>query len=226
MGSIDYDVCDISILANVKDLARRVLEWDRLDYLVVTAGIMKVQGRVETVEGLDEKMATHYYGRVELISALMPLLEKTAQLPNADVRVLNVLSSCHGKMPPDVNDLDLKTTFSIKNCHDATTFYSDLAAESFSLLHPTVTFIHAHPGVVNTNLFRSLPLPLRLPLKLLGPLFLSTPQDAGDAMTYLLVHDTFKGGWSLANERGMKLEKLGEHCEENRRRVWNIRRRL
>ena len=41
---------------------------------------MKVQGRVETSEGFDEKMATHYYGRFALMKELGPLLEKTANV--------------------------------------------------------------------------------------------------------------------------------------------------
>ncbi|KAI8849495.1 hypothetical protein BC829DRAFT_432500 [Chytridium lagenaria] len=219
-GKVDYDVGDVSLLRRARELGERVGGREgRLDFLVVTAGIMKMQGRVETEEGVDEKMATNYYGRMELISSLMPLLEKTAKLPNADVRVLNVLSSCIGQMPPDLNDLDLKKTFSMKNCHDATTFYSDLAAESLSLLHPTVSFIHAHPGVVNTNIFRDLHPALRVAAKLLAPL-LTSANDAGDAMTYLLVNETFRGGWSLANHRGMKLDKLKMHTEEYREMVW------
>ena len=37
---------------------------DKLDILVMTQGIATTQGRTETEEGIDMKLALHYYSRV------------------------------------------------------------------------------------------------------------------------------------------------------------------
>lgn len=52
-----------------------------------------------------------------LVNDLLPSLNRPG------VRVLNVLGATYGGQP-DVNDLDLKTTFSLKRCADFTCAYS------------------------------------------------------------------------------------------------------
>ncbi|KAJ3105745.1 hypothetical protein HDU97_007565 [Phlyctochytrium planicorne] len=224
VGKVDYDVVDMTLLKEARAFGERLSQKEqRLDHLIVSSGIMRVQGRVETVEGMDEKMAVHYYSRMELFHTLMPLLEKTAALPDSDVRVLNVLSSRIGQLPSDPEDLELKKTFSLKNCHDATTFYSDLAAESFSLNHPNITFLHAHPGAVATNLFRDLPSYIRVPANFLAPYLLTHPNDAGDAMAYSVLAPEFhhkQTGWALLNERAAAGQKLKGHTDDVREKVW------
>ncbi|KAJ3417445.1 hypothetical protein HDV05_003309 [Chytridiales sp. JEL 0842] len=208
-GTASFTALDTSLIKNVKEFGEQFCKQEsRLDYLVISAGIMKVQGRVETSEGLDEKMSTHYYARHAMISALMPLLEKTAAEPNTDVRVLTVLAARMGSPVPK-EDLDLKKTFTMKLCHDATTFHSDLMVESFHKLHPSVSFIHAYPGVVNTNLGRNLPFYFRGPLKLMMS-FVMSPADCGEFMTYSLLDSKFKKGWYLVNEKGERFLGINE----------------
>ena len=71
-NTIDYDVVDVSLIKSGKQFAQQyAAKKDRLDYLIVTAGIIRIQGRVETAEGIDEKMATHYYGRLKASISLL-----------------------------------------------------------------------------------------------------------------------------------------------------------
>jgi hypothetical protein len=58
--------------------------------------------------------------RFTLIHDLLPTLNRPG------VRVLNILAAATGGMP-DVDDLDLKKTFSLKRCADFTTTYSCVA---------------------------------------------------------------------------------------------------
>ncbi|KAL4095565.1 hypothetical protein PRIC1_008939 [Phytophthora ramorum] len=95
-------------------------------------------------------MATHYYGRFMIVNDLLPTLNRTG------VRVLNILAAATGGKP-DVNDLGLKKTFTIKRCADFTTTYSDLMAQAFSEKAPLASFMHATPGVVATSLANNLP---------------------------------------------------------------------
>jgi hypothetical protein len=43
----------------------------------VPQGIATVQGRTETAEKLDVKMALHYFGRVDFVRELGPALDKS-----------------------------------------------------------------------------------------------------------------------------------------------------
>lgn len=47
---------------------------DKLDILVLTQGIATTQGRTETEEGIDMKMALHYYSRVRNTSIAAVLI--------------------------------------------------------------------------------------------------------------------------------------------------------
>lgn len=52
-----YHSCDVSLLANVKELGQRLTQQiPKLNLLVLSCGILSVQGRTETSEGHDKKM--------------------------------------------------------------------------------------------------------------------------------------------------------------------------
>lgn len=74
----EFVECDISLMRNVRkttsELSQRL---PKVNYLVMSPGIMTMQGRTETDEGIDVKLALHYYARwrfaYECVS-LQPLL--------------------------------------------------------------------------------------------------------------------------------------------------------
>lgn len=60
----EFVECDVSLMRNVRKTAAELQErLPRLNYLVLTPGMMTTQGRIETDEGIDRKMALHYYSR-------------------------------------------------------------------------------------------------------------------------------------------------------------------
>ena len=60
----EFVECDVSLMRNVRKTTKELKErLPRLNYLVMTQGMMTTQGRVETEEGIDRKMALHYYSR-------------------------------------------------------------------------------------------------------------------------------------------------------------------
>jgi hypothetical protein len=93
----------------------------------VTAGFLSTDGRSETEEGIDKKLATHFYGRFLLIKQLTPLLEAAASA-GEEARAMSVLGAGKGGAVP-FGDLDLKKGFSVKAAADAATMYNDLVAE-------------------------------------------------------------------------------------------------
>lgn len=83
------------------------VETNKLDFLIMTQGVMTISGRTEIPEGIDRKMALHYYGKQLLIRELLPALKE-------DAKVVIVYDSRFGN--PDKlhwDDLDLKTNFSL-----------------------------------------------------------------------------------------------------------------
>jgi len=213
-GKHSFVSCDGSLLSNVASFSKEFASsHPRLDYLVVTQGIATTQGRTETPEGLDVKMSLHYYARMAFIQTLLPLMT------GDDPRVLTVLSAgVHKPFPGYKTDPDLKTTYSLVNAANAAGFYNDLGVESLALEHPTVSFIHAAPGTVNTNWGTELPLLFRGLVRLIQPLFRSI-DDCGEYMSCALLDPEYKGGWSLMGDHGQKVAPTPLQAEA-REFVW------
>ena len=128
-GSIKFKPRDFSLVANAKSLAKSVSD---IDYLIITAGMMRIGGRRDTAEGLDDKMALHYFSRFALIQSLAPMLEERAK-KTGDARVMSVLAAAQGKLV-DENDLNLSNNYGVKQCADACTFYNDLMVDVIFIL--------------------------------------------------------------------------------------------
>jgi len=186
--------------------------------VIITAGIMRMGGRQETVEGIDDKMAVHYYGRLALILELLPFLESTARDGEKDVRVLSVLAAGKGTMVHQT-DLDLKEHYGATECANATTFYNDLMVNELFLQHPSISFFHAHPGFVETDLGRELPGIVRAAVSLLSIPFAMTKEEcANNLVNGFLKPET--RGWYLLNEKGNAISPVKAHTDENRNKVW------
>lgn len=122
-------------------------------------------------EGLDRKFTLNYYSRMRFISNLQPLLRSASTHPPHFSRSLSILGAGH-ENPINLDDIELKTTFSGAKCADHSTMMNDLMVEEFARREPGTTFIHSFPGIVNTGIARELPLWARIPLKVFTPLLM------------------------------------------------------
>ncbi|KAL4176849.1 hypothetical protein KRP22_001789 [Phytophthora ramorum] len=207
-----YERLDVSLLHEVRQFTLRHQDTP-FDWIVITAGILSLNGRTETKEGLDVKMSTHYYGRFMLVHDLLEGLNRPG------VRVLNVLGAGRGGAP-HLDDLDLKKTYSIKHCADATTLYSDLMAQALSEHAPNASFMHIYPGFVNTGLFNRFPWYVRLPSKAFAAVAAHSPERCAEYMVATLTKPEFAAGWKLLGERGEVLPKTKYHSDELKHKVW------
>ena len=126
--------CDVTLMRNVHAAAKTIqVQLPTINYLVISAGFFTLNGRTETEEGIDRKLAAHYYARWAFINDLLPQVRAAAE-KGEEAKVLSVLSAGHGG-PVDLNDLGLKRTYSLKNAAYQGITYNDLALEvrSFSL---------------------------------------------------------------------------------------------
>ena len=108
-----------------------------LNYLVLSQGVMTMRGRTETSEGIDMKMALHFYSRWKFVDELLPLL-RAARERDQEARVMSVLAPGYGGKV-DLDDLGLKKTFSLLAAALQVPTYNDLFVEVRSYtLYPIV----------------------------------------------------------------------------------------
>lgn len=105
----------------------------------------------ETAEGMSYLMSLTYFGRMRMAKNLLPLLQRATGLRR-------VVSSFTGAKEGKVYDDDWqgkegKLPFTAARGHGATMMTLGLAALAREA--PTVSFVHAFPGTVKTNIIRS-----------------------------------------------------------------------
>ncbi|KAH6890674.1 hypothetical protein B0T10DRAFT_596848 [Thelonectria olida] len=173
-ANIKFQPLDASSLSSIKQYTDvyKTAHKQSLDLLVLTQGIMTTAGRTETPEGIDYKMALHYYGRQLLIRELLPALTDTA-------KVLIVLDGLRGS-PTKLNwkDLDLKTHFSLGSAADHCISMNDAMVQVHASQKGTKRhFVHAHPGRVKTDLWSTLPWYLRALMEPLSHVLCVSPES-------------------------------------------------
>ena len=101
----------------------------------------------ETSEGLDRKLTTNYYSRMRFTQQLLPLLQ--AASPELS-RVVSVLAPGE-EAALDFDDLDLKKGFSMRKAAIHAITMTDFTFEEMAKKNPSVSFVHAYPGIVKTG---------------------------------------------------------------------------
>ncbi|KAF7352057.1 hypothetical protein MVEN_01168200 [Mycena venus] len=150
----EFVECDITLMKNVQRVAGELrARIPKINFLVLTPGVLTMNGRNETEEGIDRKLAVHYYGRWRFIKDLLPAVEE-AHKAGEDAKVMSILAAGHGGKI-DLGDLGLKKSFSVANAAAAAPTYNDIMVNDLAARHPGLSFIHAHPGTVATNLLKT-----------------------------------------------------------------------
>lgn len=120
--------CDVTLMKNVQQTTQELLSRvPKINFLVMSPGILTLSGRDETEEGIDRKLAVHYYARWKFIHGLMPALVQ-AKDNGEDAKVLSVLAAGKGG-EVNLDDLGLKKTFSLANASREVPTYNDLMME-------------------------------------------------------------------------------------------------
>ena len=126
--SYSFVQCDATLMKNVKAASEEILaKHPKINYLILSPGFFSTSGRDETLEGIDKKLAVHYYARFKFIEELLPALRK-AKEDGEEAKVLTVLGAGRGSKI-NVEDLGLKKHFSPIAAAGAAPTYNDLAME-------------------------------------------------------------------------------------------------
>ncbi|EEU37340.1 uncharacterized protein NECHADRAFT_51526 [Fusarium vanettenii 77-13-4] len=220
-ANIEFRKLDASSMRAIKAYtdAYKAAQEPKLDLLVLTQGILTLAGRTETPEGIDRKMALHYYGRQLLIRQLLPVLKD-------DAKVIIVLDSIRGS-PTKLNweDLDLKTNFSLANAASHCLSMTDAMVQQFAAQSGNKRhFVHAYPGLVKTYLDRKRQWYLWLPARVVGGLAGVAPATCAENLlkgTYESTASEEKEGkfWSAIDGKGHLVANKAVWTEEQRQKV-------
>ncbi|KAF6757648.1 hypothetical protein DFP72DRAFT_221112 [Ephemerocybe angulata] len=188
----EFIPCDMTLMSNVHTASQAILsKYSKINFLVMTAGYMTTSGRDETAEGIDKKLAVHYYGRWKFLRELEGGLRK-AKEAGEEARVISVFSA-GGGAPVDLEDLGLKKKYTLRRAEGQATTFNDYMIECFYKRNPNMTFVHAFPGGVDTGLGASSPSVLVRSLwKFLTPLMVSK-EECAEYMWHALLSDGAPG---------------------------------
>jgi NAD(P)-dependent dehydrogenase (short-subunit alcohol dehydrogenase family) len=117
---------DVSLMSNIHETTSELLSrLPKVNFLVMTPGVMTTSGRNDTIEGIDKKLAVHYYARFAFAHDLLPLIKK-ADEQKEDAKVYNVYSAGTGAKV-DLEDLGLKKSFSLTRAAGQAISYTDVS---------------------------------------------------------------------------------------------------
>lgn len=218
-GKHDFKPLDASLISHVPKFCEQVIHADSqpVDVLVLTQGTAYFGGAQPTSEGIDRKLALHYFSRIAVLSGFLPSL-KQSQSP----RVLSILSAgIHSPYAEYKTDFTLQEHYSLKNCADAAGFYNDLALDYFARENPNLTLIHAAPGVVATSWGSEFPAPVRWLTRLFQK-FATPAEDAAEFLSLRLLQPDDKRvkGLVLQGAGGQVVGKTKLHTDEAVETVW------
>ncbi|KIK00464.1 hypothetical protein K443DRAFT_7662 [Laccaria amethystina LaAM-08-1] len=220
--SHEFVECDATLMKNVHATTKEILSrHPKINFLVMSPGYMTLKGRDETEEGIDRKLALNYYARWTFANGLLPALKK-AKEDGEDAKVCSVLGAGKGG-EIDVEDLGLKKSFSVANAALASPTYTDLMMEELAERNPDLTFIHAYPGFVRTNLLSSAQsVILRATSGIINGLTYAVSTAPEDCAEYMWhgIFNTTKGAFRM----GSHGENLGKKryfgTEAQRKKLW------
>jgi NAD(P)-dependent dehydrogenase (short-subunit alcohol dehydrogenase family) len=226
-GQHDFLSCNAFLL---KDVERAANEFkakhkdEAVDVLVLSQGMATMQGRTPTSEGIDEKLALHFYSRMGFIHQLLPQLKKSPS-----PRVLSVLSAgIHAPYSHWKDDPALETHYSLKNAADAAGFYNDLALDALAKKEDKILFAHAAPGFVSTRWGTEMPTVVRWMVRGLQ-VFGKSPADCAEYLSQPLFKPdadaaklrSEKKGVLLLGQYGQEVPKTSAHDDEKATFIWS-----
>ncbi|RWA06711.1 hypothetical protein EKO27_g8400 [Xylaria grammica] len=157
--------CDLADLRTVKAAADKILaESDRLDIMLANAGIMAKPAGL-SADGYEVHFATNHMGHALLTKKLLPLLERTADLPNSDVRVIYTTSLGWKNGSLDFKNLNTPMETAIMGRwirYGNSKLANMLYARELARRHPKLLAFSLHPGAVTTGLVNDLSLTDRM----------------------------------------------------------------
>ena len=217
---VEYLVADLSLRAQVRQLAAKVLEKaDKLDVLVNNAGAYNAQ-RMESAEGIEITWALNHLNYFLLTHLLLDALK-----PSPAGRVVNVSSDAHRRSAIRFDDVQFKTGYSGFPVYG----HSKLANVMFTyelarrLEGTPVTANVLHPGFVATGFGLNNGGLMGVAMRIMQKLGARTPQQGAKTSIYLASSSDVQGvsGKYFAAKRAVDSNRAS-YDRDVAERLWAI----
>jgi NAD(P)-dependent dehydrogenase (short-subunit alcohol dehydrogenase family) len=220
--NIDLQLCDLSVLSSVRNLAEILKSrYPTIDVLVNNASVYK-RRRAVTVDGFEEMFAANHLGPFLLTNLLLEQLQAAVQA-NGSARILNITAP--STVPLNFDDLQNEKNFNSLRAFGETKMANLLFTfELARRLENTGIIVNAvHPGLTRSGLMREGSFLVRLltrlasspPEKVTGPILQAALGQEFEKTTGKFLHD--------AKEIDVPAYA---HDRDAQQRLWEISERL
>ncbi|KAK4032788.1 hypothetical protein C8A01DRAFT_50498 [Parachaetomium inaequale] len=161
-AEVEWHACDMGDLAQVREVFTRLVEeggLDRLDYLVLSAGINANEFGLDR-DGIDRHFGVNFLGQFYVVNLLWPVLRKTARAMSGKPRVVFEASEMHRTAPgnvhfaslEEINDESLGPAERYGRTKLAMILFAKygLAGRVIKDNEDDILAVSVHPGAVNT----------------------------------------------------------------------------
>ena len=159
-ASLDLQLCDLSVLSSVRNLAEILKSrYEKINVLINNAGVYK-RTRVVTVDGYEEMFAANHLGPFLLTNLLLESLQAAVQV-DGSAHILNITAPSTTHL--NFDDLQGEQNFNSLNAFGASKMANLLfTMELARRLENTGIMVNAiHPGLARSGLLKESIAPLR-----------------------------------------------------------------
>jgi NAD(P)-dependent dehydrogenase (short-subunit alcohol dehydrogenase family) len=125
-----------------------------MHHLLTVIGIMATPWNL-TRDGFETQLGTNHLGHALLTKLLLPIMVKTAELPDADIRIVSVSSIGHNMAPKGgiLFDQEAMKGLTPAQLYGQSKLANILYVKALAKRHPQITAVAVHPGLIRTDLY-------------------------------------------------------------------------
>jgi len=216
--NLDFFECDLSLVANVKDLADRIKQkHSKIDVLLNNAGGANKTKQI-TSEGLEKTFATNQMNYFVLSTELLNILSESN-----DGRIVNVASNAHIGAELDYENINSEKSFSAWTSYCVSKLMNIMFTYQLSSMQDRVSVNVLHPGFVDTNIAGNEGNLIKYIVKFGAKMFARTVDNGADSSIYLSTSDEVKGvsGKYFFKCREIKSSRAS-YNQEDWKKVWDL----
>ena len=216
--NLDFFECDLSLVANVKDLADRIKQkHSKIDVLLNNAGGANKTKQI-TSEGLEKTFATNQMNYFVLSTELLNILSESN-----DGRIVNVASNAHIGAEVDYENINSEKSFSAWTSYCVSKLMNIMFTYQLSSMQDRVSVNVLHPGFVDTNIAGNEGNLIKYLVKFGAKMFARTVDNGADSSIYLSTSDELKGvsGKYFFKCREIKSSRAS-YNQEDWKKVWDL----
>ena len=216
--NLDFFECDLSLVANVKDLADRIKnKHSKIDVLLNNAGGANKTKQI-TSEGLEKTFATNQMNYFVLSTELLNILSESN-----DGRIVNVASNAHIGAEVDYENINSEKNFSAWTSYCVSKLMNIMFTYQLSAMQDRVSVNVLHPGFVDTNIAGNEGNLIKYIVKFGAKMFARTVDNGADSSIYLSTSDEVNGvsGKYFFKCREIKSSRAS-YNQEDWKKVWDL----